>query len=156
MATLHIPRHRARAESGSHVRITVDDIRKHYGYLPEYCNQPSLNGPAIVERRISIAAPHAMGCHEEIFDPSDAQVAEYEANPDGWAARYFGLSVEQYYEWVYWSGAPHCGATTKRGMPCKNIISGASSWRALPPDEFFALHRSELCGLHDRLKGCAS
>ena len=80
----------------------------------------------------------------ETIGLSDADAAAYDADPDGWAARYYRLTLEQYYEWVENYGVPLCRGTTKAGKPCGAAVAGqqpsAGAW--------LALHRKRLCTAH--------
>jgi hypothetical protein len=37
---------------------------------------------------------------ETFYDFTDEQVAEYQRDPDGFAARYYGMTLEEYREWA--------------------------------------------------------
>jgi hypothetical protein len=53
------------------------------------------------------------------------EIAHYNADPDGFAARYFGLAdVEEYREWVASDGAPRCSEYTRKGTLCSTRIGG--------------------------------
>jgi hypothetical protein len=34
------------------------------------------------------------------FGLSDVEAARYDADPDGWAAKHFGMTLNEYYQWV--------------------------------------------------------
>jgi hypothetical protein len=42
----------------------------------------------------------AADCGGETIGVNEAQAAEYQRDPDGFAARYYGMTLEQYYEWL--------------------------------------------------------
>jgi hypothetical protein len=94
----------------------------------------------------------AHGCSDEIIDLGSAeQLARYNSDPDGWAAAYFGLTREQYYEWVTSEGSALCGHAG-----CNNKIPGPMQREA---DEWKQLHRHALCKRHappalNRRGGC--
>ncbi len=72
-----------------------------------------------------VATVRIPGGGETVVVPSNS-VVEYVADPQGFAARHFGVSKEQYLLWVEMDGMPQCGATTKNGPRCKNGVSGGS------------------------------
>ena len=74
-----------------------------------------------------------------------ADVEEFNKAPDVWAARHFGLSVDEYLEWVELEGVPLCGAKTRTGSLCRNMISGGIQRRA---SEWKEAHRSDYCAVH--------
>jgi hypothetical protein len=86
---------------------------------------------------------------EEVYI-TDEQAARWQADPDLCAARYFGLSVEEYCEWIKFDGTPLCGRLTKRGCPCGALLKKgdyhfdtrecASEWKRR--------HRKEPCHAH--------
>jgi hypothetical protein len=55
-----------------------------------------LNDPSWVETFACLMTAHG---YQQI-GLSDTEAARYDADPDNWAAKYFGLTLEQYYEWV--------------------------------------------------------
>lgn len=72
------------------------------------------------------------------------ELEQYNADPDAYAAGFFGLTKEQYLEWLNLQGTPLCAATTRKGKPCKSVIRGFQ----LPPKDWLALHRNEYCWVH--------
>jgi hypothetical protein len=88
---------------------------------------------------------------EEVYIITEEQAARWEADPDLCAARYFGLSVEEYREWIKLDGQPLCGKRTKRGRPCGALLKKgdyhfdarerASEWKRR--------HRKESCHAHE-------
>lgn len=56
------------------------------------------------------------------LEPDD--VPAFIEDRDSFAARHFGVSRQQYLDWVATDGAPRCGATTKKGTRCQNSVSG--------------------------------
>lgn len=79
----------------------------------------------------------------------ESEVAAFDGDPDGYAAKYFGLSLQDYYEWVHLDGTPLCGETTKSGALCK-VPCGRTQ---LGPSEWSERHRNEVCGTHAKLAG---
>jgi hypothetical protein len=86
------------------------------------------------------------GGHEIYFDGiNDPDIARFRANPDRFAADYFGFStIAEYREWVIGGGTPGCGAVTKNGTFCKNPngLEGHSI------EEWKKNHRAAYCGIH--------
>jgi hypothetical protein len=78
---------------------------------------------------------------------SKRQIAEYEADPDLFVAKLFGLSVEDYLEWIVCDGTPLCSALTKSGHLCRNNIGGF----LLDPETWKRLHRKATCHAHSRV-----
>jgi hypothetical protein len=99
-----------------------------------------LNDGSWVEVFACLTAAHG----GETIGLSDADAAAYDADPDGWAARYYRLTLEQYYEWVENYGVPLCRGITKAGKPCGAAVArqqpSAAAW--------LALHRKRLCTAH--------
>lgn len=92
---------------------------------------------------VSVRVP---GGGETVAVPSSS-VAQYVDDPQGFAAKHFGVTKEQYLLWVEMDGLPQCGATTKNGARCKNGVSGGSQrsiaeWLHLDGD-YCAVHGGE-------------
>src|SRR5262245_132137 len=62
--------------------------------MPALINEPCHEPP-----RWEIPLPGADGGGSTVFLSAD-QLARYNADPDGYAAKYFGLSLEEYYTYV--------------------------------------------------------
>lgn len=82
------------------------------------------------------------GGHNVYLDLSD--VAKFVEDQDGFAARYYKLTRDEYVEWIATEGTVQCSAKTKSGSRCKNIVSGGvhddpQEWKA---------HRTEYCAVH--------
>jgi hypothetical protein len=77
----------------------------------------------------------------------DAQAAEYNTDPDAYAARHLGLTKFEYVLWVDLDGAPLCGARTQGGDLCRNAVPGGVQ---LPASEWKARHRKDFCATHAR------
>jgi hypothetical protein len=99
---------------------------------------------------ISANVTTAFGGHDIYFD-DDKDADAYREDPDGFAARYFGLSREDYREWVLSNGRPMCGAVTKRGTLCKNPARNSgghqcdhAEWQTIGR----TIHRQVYCGIH--------
>ena len=45
-------------------------------------------------------------------------------DPELAAANYYKASRQEYRDWIATEGTPRCGATTKSGKRCRNIVSG--------------------------------
>ncbi|MBZ9757844.1 hypothetical protein LB524_21390 [Mesorhizobium sp. ESP6-5] len=52
-----------------------------------------------------------------VLEPND--VPAFIEDRDSFAAKHFGVSRQQYLDWVETDGAPRCGATTKKGTRCQ-------------------------------------
>lgn len=117
-----------------------------------YCGEveegrSSINGPAEISYIAGLDSPE--GCEEIWFDTLE-QAEAFNADPDMYAANYFGLTLPQYYEWLGVSGRALCAATAKNGKPCRCKIKGlpfvvnrrdaAQSW--------LKHHRNGLCEKH--------
>jgi hypothetical protein len=57
-----------------------------------------------------------------VLAPDD--VSQFIQDRDTFAAQHFGVSRQQYLDWVETDGAPRCGATTKKGKRCANFVKG--------------------------------
>ena len=80
-----------------------------------------------------------------VFDITESQIAEYQADPDAFVARHvFGLSKAEYVEWIETGGAPLCAGYTKRGTLCRCSTGGSH----LDPQEWRARHRQSFCAAH--------
>ena len=53
---------------------------------------------------------------------SPNELDSYNADPDGFVAKRFGLTPTKYAEYIEVDGAPLCGATTKKGTPCSVML----------------------------------
>jgi len=54
----------------------------------------------------------------------------YLANPQEFAAGYYGLPLADYETWVALDGQAMCGASTRAGGPCRNPVSGPTQLSA--------------------------
>ena len=72
-------------------------------------------------------------------------VPRYNADPDGYAGALFGLSRDQYCEWVQSDGVALCGARNARGKPCGNMVGGGIQ---LSAEQWSNIRRSEYCSTH--------
>lgn len=75
------------------------------------------------------------------------QALAYMADPRGFSARYFGVSVDDYEMWLASGGLARCVAPTKAGERCLNLVKRATQlsarqWRKRQ-DGFCALHGRE-------------
>jgi hypothetical protein len=112
--------------------------------------RPPRNEPSTVQYRAYLVMPCPTGgdADAEIYFENADEASAYDADPDGWAAEYFGLTVAQYYEWLDRDGYPLCAAVTTTGRPCRNVL--VNSWRISSAQEFFTLHRKDYCYAHQR------
>jgi hypothetical protein len=72
------------------------------------------------------------------------ELAEWNADPDAYAAAYNGLSKFEYLQWIDLDGMPLCGHRNKGGDLCGTII-GPMQMNA---HEWKAVHRIECCPVH--------
>ena len=84
------------------------------------------------------------GFAETILGETAEEAAIFDANPDAWAANHYGVTVEQYREWLDCHGLPRCGAKTKAGKLCSQVIAR----ELLDALEFVAEHRTHYCNIH--------
>jgi hypothetical protein len=115
----------------------------------ERLNAKRLNDPLWDE--FNCAGIRVPGGTIGIFISDDEEAAAYDADPDLWAADYFGQTREQYREWIFTDGTPLCGATTKAGEPCP-VPLGHVQQQIRP---WLALHRKGLCSAHRKMAGRA-
>lgn len=83
------------------------------------------------------------------------QAAEYNADPDAYAARFVVLAKFEYLLWVDLNGAPLCGARTTGGELCRNAGVGGtqfsvSEWKARRRKAFCATHAQMMMRSHER------
>lgn len=80
----------------------------------------------------------------EQVDLTEEQAEEYRRDPDGYAGSCYGLTRDEYREWIDLDGTAYCGERTKTGKLCGNVVSkgqlSAHHWR----DQ----HRSVCCTTH--------
>ena len=117
--------------------------QKSHARKREFINEPKV----YVETTYSVYLRGHLGYGDGINVYLDErQVAEYEADPDLFAARHFGfITAEEYREWVRLEGLARCSERTKQGRQCNAVISGP---RAESSTEWFARHRSSPCKTH--------
>jgi hypothetical protein len=101
-----------------------------------------INGPAGPQYEACVAVPG--GSRSLHIDES--QIPEYNANPDAFVAKHFGMTVQEYREWVQLDGMPLCGTITKKGSFCRNPV-GRIQMKA---KEWLAKHRICYCTVHQR------
>jgi hypothetical protein len=71
------------------------------------------------------------------------EAEQYNADPDDYAARHFGISKREYREWIECGGTALCSQRTRAGKLCKNSVGGE-----LQPDKWKRLHRTAVCHCH--------
>jgi hypothetical protein len=83
-------------------------------------------------------------CGGETIDLGSAEeLARYNSDPDGWAAAYYGLTREQYHEWIALEGMALCGHAG-----CNNRVPGRMAHDA---DRWKQVHRHAGCKYHGGL-----
>jgi hypothetical protein len=98
-----------------------------------------INQRSWIERFACMAAPgggHTIGL-------TAGEASTYDSHPDSFAAQHFGLTIDQYREWVRLDGAALCGATTRAGKPCGCILGNQ-----LDASDWARRHRKEFCHSH--------
>lgn len=80
---------------------------------------------------------------------SQAEAKRYAADPDAYAARHYGLSKIEYYQWLDTEGSPLCAHRTAAGDQCRNLTGGFQ----LAPQHWKSLHRKLVCRAHARKAG---
>jgi hypothetical protein len=100
-----------------------------------------INEPAEACYIVCLSCP---GGGEGMLELSLEEGEQYNADPDGYAANYFGLSTAEYVEWINTCGTPLCGARTKSGKLCRTptgrMQQDAAAW--------MANHRAFFCRRH--------
>ncbi len=99
-----------------------------------------INSPSY-EIAIQLVAP---GSEVEYLCVSEGALSEFLSDPDSFAAKYFGLSLDQYIEWIDVNGCALCGCKTKKGKPCRGVVVG----RPMRASEWKATHREMACFVH--------
>jgi hypothetical protein len=82
-----------------------------------------------------------------IYIDTAAEAASYTADPEAWTAAYFGLTKEEYAEWVDLDGIPLCSCRTAKGTMCRATCGHSQ----LSADEWKARHRRLPCAVHARI-----
>lgn len=103
----------------------------------------SRNGPAEPMWIANVAVPE--GGHDIYMDEAEAE--KYNADPDAYAAQYFGLTKIEYLQWLDLEGSPLCGHRTAGGDPCRNRTGGFQ----LSASEWKARHRKFICAAHRKV-----
>ena len=84
-------------------------------------------------------------CGGETLYLDEAEVAQYNADPDLFAAKHFGFkTADEYREWIATDGGARCSERTKSGELCRVFISRIQ----LDPSEWKKRHRSAPCTIH--------
>jgi hypothetical protein len=103
-----------------------------------------LNGPHEV-RVAYVARAAEPGGGTQIFLDSAEQAAEWDRDPDAFAARHLAFpSTTAYREWVALDGIALCGSMTSKGRMCSNQLGRIQLGR----EEWLALHRNGRCHAH--------
>ncbi|MCQ4191017.1 hypothetical protein [Methylocystis suflitae] len=77
---------------------------------------------------------------------SRAELEPYNADPDAFVAAHFGLTKDEYREWVRCDGRALCSERTTSGALC-NVDIGPAPHDAL---EWKRRHRASACSIHRR------
>ncbi len=84
--------------------------------------------------------PTAGGARQTRVDPVDLPL--FLANVDAWTAKVCGVTPEQLAEYEANDRMPRCGADTKAGRRCRNVLASDSD-----PATFVELHGAR-CAVH--------
>ena len=80
----------------------------------------------------------------DIYLDGPEGLAEFNRDPDGYAAALFDLSRDEYREWVTLHGTPLCGCMTKAGRPCSlAAATGRGKLEAEAPPHRLPLSRAQ-------------
>ncbi len=101
-----------------------------------------INSPDSYSREITVYLRSQGGGTE--ISVSEDQLRDFKTDPDEFAAKQFGLSKEEYVEWIELHGQPLCGATTRKGKPCRSGLRGYH----LSAGEWIKRHRADYCAAH--------
>lgn len=95
---------------------------------------------------VELTLTHPSGSATTLVAPT--LVESIASAPEGFIEKHFGLSYEQYLDWLDNAGAPRCAQLKNDGQRCKNNIGG----RAIKsPKQFLALNGGT-CSVHGGLK----
>lgn len=95
-----------------------------------------------------------VGCVGFISNPGDLYldrqgVERYNLDPDEYMRKHIGFaSVQEMHEYHAVAGEALCGAKTKRGTLCKNIVHGYMDAWPKPLSLWRSLHRIGACLVH--------
>lgn len=105
--------------------------------------EQSYNRPCFDDARISVSLVGPGGSAGHLLLSPD-QLADYNSDPDRYAAGYLGVSIRDYREWVRLEGTALCGAKTRKGLNCRCNLGGIQrtlkDWRRV--------HRNFYCSIH--------
>lgn len=102
-----------------------------------------INTPIGMDQRAVSITVRSVGGHTSITI-SPNELAKYNADPDAFVAQHLGLTPAQYAEYIEVDGAPLCGATTKKGVPCSVMLGRIQ----MDVGSWLALHREQYCKSH--------
>ena len=91
-----------------------------------------------------IPVPTVGGWETYLASPED--VILFASDPDALYAKAHGVSKADYLAWRDNEYSVHCGARTRSGKPCKNVVAGGCSVSA---KEWIKLHGSSYCTVHE-------
>jgi hypothetical protein len=99
--------------------------------------------------RFTVYARVADSCGQSRYplNLSTVGMLEFLTDPDGTAARVFGVPLNVYRDWIEAAGVPLCGARTRHGRLCRNPC--APPWMMRDdPTAWFEAHRVWYCPTH--------
>ncbi len=91
--------------------------------------------------------PSIGGSRSVQLDPRDISI--FLDDHDGWIAKMWGVSREDYFAWQADEGIPRCTGITAKGARCKNGVVGPPDMRgAVEPPQYVELVGGH-CAVHD-------
>jgi hypothetical protein len=82
------------------------------------------------------------------FELTVQDVGPFLDDPDGWAARQWGVPRSVYLEWKQAGGFPQCVANTRSGRRCRNGVVGPPDERGMVDPPEFARLVGGYCHVH--------
>jgi hypothetical protein len=94
-----------------------------------------------VFNRVPVARPGGRKCLDL---PTIEDVVRFKADPDAFAGAHFGLTKDQYREWIAHDGAALCSKCANSGYLCGNAVSEEQ----MDADDWKMHHRQRACRVH--------
>ena len=102
-----------------------------------------VNAPVdLAETLIAVNVRECRSCR--VLHLSLDELAVYNKDPDAFVAARFDISVAAYREWCEMEGVALCGATTRKGKPCRAALGVFQN----DPHEWLSVHRAAYCAAH--------
>jgi hypothetical protein len=90
-----------------------------------------------------VAVPSESGTPDRLFSAED--ISLFLNDDEALFAKHHGISREQYRDWSDSEYSVTCSGTTKRRLPCKNLVPGGYR---VSPETWVAL-QGQYCDLHE-------